>query len=78
MALWFKTDFLNYSDEVQWTNISLDTSPQFPSTHWKQTIVPLFHENEEDDAVEEDDIIGWELNLLRNEDSRQYSIQVEV
>ena len=56
----------------------MDTSPQFPSTHWKQTIVPLFHENEEDDAVEEDDIIGWELNLLRNEDSRQYSIQVEV
>ena len=28
--------------------------------------------------VEEDDIIGWELKLFRNEDSRQYSIQVEV
>ena len=49
LALWFKTDFFNYEEE-NWTNISLDTSPEFPSTHWKQTIVPLFHENDEDDT----------------------------
>jgi len=77
LALWFKTDFFNYTED-KWTNISLNTSPQFPPTHWKQTIVPLFHENEENDSVEEDDIIGWELKLFRKEDSRQYSIQVEV
>ena len=28
--------------------------------------------------VEEDDIIGWELKLFRSEESRNYSILVEV
>ena len=28
--------------------------------------------------VEEDDIIGWELKLFRGEESRNYSILVEV
>ena len=49
LALWFKTDFFNYTED-KWTNVSLNTSPQFPPTHWKQTIVPFFHENEENDS----------------------------
>lgn len=77
LALWFTTDFFNYEDN-NWTNVSLDTSPESPQTHWMQTIVPIFGEDPEE-ILEEGEIIGWELKLHRPDPTtRQYSIMVEV
>lgn len=78
LALWFKTSFCNPMDD-SWTDVSLNTDPWSDPTHWKQTIVPLFKLDEMEEEVEEDEIIGWELSLLRdNEQSRNYAIKVEL
>lgn len=74
LALWFSCSFESYEDK--WQAVELSTAPDCPPTHWKQTVIPLFESDHE--ALEEDEIIGWELRLKKAENSRQYAIQVEA
>ena len=76
LAIWFDVQFEYW--EEGWTNVSLDTSPMAPPTHWKQTIVPLFRNESDEELVEQDEIIGWQLSLMRTVDARHYGIQVEI
>ena len=76
LAMWFDVQFEHW--EEGWKNISLDTSPMALPTHWKQTIVPLFRSEGDEESVEQDEIVGWQLSLTRTADARQYGIQVEM
>ncbi len=83
LSLWFDVAFEHYVDG--WREISLNTSPFDPPTHWKQTIVPLFQADKDGEAVEEDEIVGWQISLIRtmqeeakNLLARHYAIQVEI
>lgn len=76
LAIWFDVQFDYWAEG--WTNVTLDTSPMALPTHWKQTIIPLFRDSIEEESVEQDEIVGWQLSLARTMDARQYGIQVEV
>ena len=84
LSIWFDVAFEHWVDG--WKEVSLNTSPFDPPTHWKQTIIPLFQADEDDEAVEEDEIVGWQISLTRTTQqeeeknllARHYAIQVEV
>ena len=81
LSLWFDVRFENLNVDG-WREVSLNTGPCHPPTHWKQTIVPLFQAEEEGENVEEDEIIGWSISMIRTVDdknlARNYAIQVEI
>ena len=79
IAIWFDVWFNSY--EENWKNSILSTGPQAEPTHWKQTVIPLFGSTGGEEAIEVDEIIGWEILLRKVEgdkNDRQYAIQVEV
>ncbi|CAD5123303.1 DgyrCDS11660 [Dimorphilus gyrociliatus] len=68
-ALWFDCIFTDGENEE--TEVTLDTSPNSESTHWKQTIIPV----PEAFLVEENGEVNCKLYLKR--DGRSYRIELE-
>ena len=68
VCLWFDCEFSS-------PDFRLDTSPQAPPTHWKQTIIVL----PSTISVEEGDLVGWELILNRSPaHRRRYLIELKL
>ena len=54
----------------------LNTGPDHPATHWKQTVVPLPpSDGDEEETFEKDDIVGWQLRIEKAQ-GRRYDISV--
>lgn len=74
ICIWFDVDF---PPNENGDNVTLSTAPWSPQTHWKQTVIPL------PDNVQEDVEIGYpiafEINIQRNIDnSRHYNLELIV
>ena len=54
--------------------LELSTAPWDEETHWKQTVVLMPTEV----VVEEGDIIGWEIQLEKDQNSRAYKIEIKI
>ena len=69
LALWFDVSFdpLLFVDESDppFKSVELKTGPNDPETHWKQTVMVVM-ENFAQDEVEEDEIIGWTLEMTQS------------
>lgn len=74
VCLWFDVEFpANDNGDV----VTLSTRPSEPDTHWKQTIILLPQEAQED--VDVRDPIAFELSIRRNEEnSRHYNLEVTL
>lgn len=70
VCLWFACDFPADSRPP----VTLGTSPEDLTTHWKQTLIILPTEIE----VEEEDTIRYELTLSKVENTRRYEISMEL
>jgi len=83
LALWFDVSFapLIFEDsdsDVPFQPVELKTGPADPETHWKQTVLVVM-ENLAQADVEEDEILGWKLDLQQSEDNRrQYTISLSL
>ena len=82
LALWFDVSFdpLIYEDEIDvpFNPVELKTGPDDPETHWKQTVLVVM-DNLAEAAVEEDEIIGWNLSLSQSSSNRrQYSLALQL
>jgi len=77
VAVWFECDFKpDCCDEWKF-EVNLSTAPGLPDTHWKQTCIIL--PTKENQDVEKDDVIGWDITLLPSEENRRhYQIQLEI
>ena len=77
VCLWFDCHF-NFPDgqrEGDGAAVLLSTSPRAPPTHWKQTVIVL----PSPVAVEEGDLIGWQLQLDQSAaNRRQFSIELSL
>lgn len=73
-CLWFSVQFpRNKEDSV----VTLDTSPFYPSTHWKQCVIVL--PEYACDTVEESTPISFSIEMRRNlQDTRKYDIGIEL
>lgn len=60
LCVWFECTFPQLSESCE--QIVLSTSPQSPSTHWKQTVILLPVEQE----VEDKEPIAFELDMSRD------------
>ncbi|CAH2042309.1 unnamed protein product, partial [Iphiclides podalirius] len=73
LCIWFDCTFPQLSEEFE--QIVLSTSPQSPSTHWKQTVILLPEEQD----VEDGEPIAFQLDMFRdNLNERRYNIQVSL
>ena len=71
VCLWFDCTF----DCDGASSVCLSTSPQSPPTHWMQTVILLPGSV----AVEEGDIIGWQVSLVRKSGGqRGYVIELNL
>ena len=78
LAIWFDVTFepIFFEDEfeVPFSKVELKTGPANTPTHWKQTCL-VITENFAAEAVEEDEIVGWDLVMAQSEaNNRQYSL----
>ncbi|XP_037025585.1 protein arginine N-methyltransferase 6 isoform X2 [Bradysia coprophila] len=74
VCIWFECEFPADDSGV---SVVLSTSPFAPQTHWKQTVVVL-PDNAQDD-LEERDPIAFSLTLKRNPlNQRQYNIEMTL
>jgi hypothetical protein len=75
VALWFDVLFPSDEDDIS-ENVVLSTHPQAPSTHWKQTIIPLPNEIE---ILEPSSPVAFKLLMQRNpQNHRQYNLILEL
>ncbi|CAG7734241.1 unnamed protein product [Allacma fusca] len=72
IGLWFTCSFPPAGEGEDPPELS--TAPWDEETHWKQTVILLPTEGK----LEEGDILGWELNLEKDKDSRAYRIEFNV
>lgn len=74
VCIWFECEF---PPDDNGSSVVLSTSPLSPQTHWKQTVIVL-PDNAQDD-VEEKDPIAFSLTLKRNQlNQRQYNIEMTL
>lgn len=74
VCIWFDVDF---PPDENGDNVTLSTSPRSLKTHWKQTVIPLPDDIQED--VESGYPIAIEINMRRNVDnSRHYNLELTV
>ena len=77
VCLWFDCsfEFATAATECETNDVVLSTCPRSPPTHWKQSVVVL----PSPIAVEEGDVIGWELNLVQSvQNRRHYVIELNL
>ena len=84
LALWFDVSFdpQIYEEEgegdLPFQPVELKTGPDEPETHWKQTVLVVL-ENLAQEALEEDEIVGWSLAMRQSDSNRrQYSLALEL
>ena len=85
LALWFDVSFdpLIYEEggeegDLPFNPVELKTGPDDPETHWKQTVLVVL-ENLAQEALEEDEIIGWSLAMSQSDSNRrQYSLALQL
>lgn len=74
VCIWFECEFP--ADDTG-SSVVLSTSPFSPQTHWKQTVIVL-PDNAQDD-LEQRDPIAFSLTLKRNQlNQRQYNIEMTL
>lgn len=74
VCIWFECEFPR--DENLYS-VVLSTSPCFPQTHWKQTVITLPETATHD--VEKREPLGFSLTLRRTQQNcRQYNIEIEL
>ncbi|CAH0764363.1 unnamed protein product [Diatraea saccharalis] len=73
LCLWFDCVFPDLTKKNE--NVRLDTGPDSPPTHWKQTVILL----PEEQLVEVGDPIAFQLDMTRDAiNRRRYNIQVSL
>ncbi|XP_022824286.1 protein arginine N-methyltransferase 6 [Spodoptera litura] len=71
LCLWFECNFPELPNGTGDSRTVLDTSPQSPATHWKQTVIVLPDQLE----VEEGEPIAFQLEMTRADaTSRRYNL----
>jgi len=74
VCLWFDVEF---PSDDEGDIITLSTHPSAPPTHWKQTVILLPEQAQED--VDERDPIAFELSIRRNaENNRHYNLELTL
>lgn len=75
VAIWFDVLFPSANDDLS-ENVILSTNPQAPSTHWKQTIIPL---PDNIDTLEPSSPVAFKLIIQRNpQNQRHYNLLLEI
>ncbi|KAJ8717836.1 hypothetical protein PYW07_005766 [Mythimna separata] len=75
LCIWFECIFPKLPDAAGDGHTVLDTSPQSPATHWKQTVIVLPQQQE----VEEGEPIAFQLDMTRADPtSRRYNLQMTM
>ncbi|KAJ0174179.1 hypothetical protein K1T71_010325 [Dendrolimus kikuchii] len=75
LCVWFECKFPGQLNNGENGAVVLDTSPESPATHWKQTVIVLPHSYE----VEEGDPIAFQLDMTRDAvNRRRYNLQVTI
>lgn len=75
LCIWFECNFPQLADSTGDGRTVLDTSPQSPATHWKQTVIVLPEQHQ----VEQGEPIAFQLDMNRaHSKSRRYNLQLTM